>query len=72
MRRAISDGNLEIIGKQAHAIKGGAANLCAESLSGIANALEKMGKSGSRAECSELLDKLEKEFHRLKRYIRSI
>jgi len=65
IRQAISDGDAEIVNTEAHSIKGGAANLTANELSGIAYELENIGKSGVLEEGIEILERLEKEFHRL-------
>jgi len=68
MRQAISDGDAEALRREAHAIKGGAANLTAEKLSGIAFELENIGVSGVLGKGIEVIDKLEQEFHRLKAF----
>jgi len=68
MRQAISDGDAEAVRREAHAIKGGAANLTAEKLSGIAFELENIGVSGVLGKGIEVIDKLEQEFHRLKAF----
>ena len=72
MRQALSDGNMEAIGREAHAIKGGAANLTADALSEIASELMNIGKSGILKEGIEILERLEKELHRLEVYAREI
>ncbi|MFC1867640.1 response regulator, partial [Thermodesulfobacteriota bacterium] len=72
IRQAISDDDSEVIRREAHAIKGGAANLRAEPLSLIAYELEKIGKSGFSAGGIEILERLEKEFHRLEEYTKGI
>ncbi|MGA1867421.1 MAG: response regulator [bacterium] len=69
IRNAICDGNAEAVKREAHSIKGGAMNLMAHELAGIALELEDMGKSDSLAEGAPILEKFEKEFDRLKRYI---
>jgi len=68
IRRAISDGDAEVVRKEAHSIKGGAANLTADALSKIAFELENIGKSGAIEGGIEILEKLEKEFHGLEAY----
>jgi len=66
IHRYISEGNAEGVRKEAHSIKGGAANLCANRLSKIAQELENNGESGKVGkESVEILDKLENEFNRL-------
>ncbi|QTA86859.1 Two component system response regulator/histidine kinase, HAMP domain-containing [Desulfonema magnum] len=72
MRQAIADGDYETLGREAHSIKGGSANLAADNLSGVALELEKIGKSGSPEGVSEAIEKLEKAFYRLEAYIMKI
>ncbi|MBW1908477.1 MAG: PAS domain S-box protein [Deltaproteobacteria bacterium] len=45
LRKAISDGDAEVVRSEAHSIKGGAANLTADALSKVALELENIGKS---------------------------
>lgn len=68
IRKAIIDGNAEVVRRESHSIKGGAANLTADQLSGIAFELENIGKSGNINNGMEILEKLGKEFHRLEAY----
>jgi len=68
IRQAISDGDAETVWKEAHSIKGGAANLTADELSGVAFELENIGKSGVLEESGKVLERLEKEISRLKVY----
>ncbi|HHO75649.1 MAG TPA: PAS domain-containing sensor histidine kinase, partial [Deltaproteobacteria bacterium] len=65
MRKAIAENDSEKIRTEAHSIKGGAANICAERLSAVAYDLEEIGKSGNIETASKVLDTLEKEFHLL-------
>ena len=70
IRQAISDGDAEAVRREAHSIKGGAANLTANDLSGIAFELENIGKSGMlEEEGIDALQKLEREFFRLERFV---
>ncbi len=71
IRRAMSDGNTGAIADEAHSIKGGAANLCANKLSGIAFELEKIGKSGNLESAAAAHAKLENEFLRLETYVKN-
>ena len=66
MRQAINDQNTELIRKEAHSIKGGAANIVAKELSRTAYELEKSAKNAKLSECSIRLLDLEKSFMRLK------
>ena len=70
IRQAISDGDAEAVRREAHSIKGGAANLTANDLSGIAFEIENIGKSGVLVEGTETLEKLEREFFRLEHFVR--
>ncbi|MFH1491442.1 MAG: response regulator [Pseudomonadota bacterium] len=70
LRDAASRGDREEVGREAHSIKGGAAILTADTLSGIALQLEELARGG-RLECgADLVDSLEAEFHRLEVYLR--
>ncbi len=66
---ALREDNGDAVGKEAHAIKGGAANLCARRLSEIASELEKIGKSGALEAGFEVLKMLGSEMNRLKSYV---
>ncbi|NVM20389.1 MAG: response regulator [Desulfobacterales bacterium] len=68
IRQAISDGDAELVSREAHSIKGAAANLTADKLSKIAYELENIAKSGVLEEGVEILKRLEKEFYRLEVY----
>jgi two-component system, sensor histidine kinase and response regulator len=67
---AIRNGNAETVHKEAHSIKGGAANICADDLSKTALEMELLGKSGSVDSGDEVLTRMEKEFVRLDEYYR--
>ena len=67
--QAISNGDAEVVRKEAHSIKGGAANLTADEFSAIAFELEKVGKSGMLEGGMDVLEKLEREFFRLKHFV---
>jgi HPt (histidine-containing phosphotransfer) domain-containing protein len=68
IQQALSEGNTEVVWKEAHAIKGGAANLSADALSGVALDLEKVGRSGSTDEAIKIFGRLKKEYGRLESY----
>ncbi len=68
IRQAISDGEAETVRKEAHSIKGGAANLTAQGLSGIAFELEQIGQSERLEMGPKILQRLEEEFTRLEVY----
>jgi HPt (histidine-containing phosphotransfer) domain-containing protein len=65
IRQALSDGDAEVVWKEAHAIKGGAAILTADILSEVAFELENIGKSGDLGEGTEIFERLEREFQSL-------
>ena len=69
IKTALAEGDAETVRKEAHAIKGGAANLTAERLSGMALQLEILGKSGAVAGGDRVLKKLNGELARLRGYI---
>ncbi|MBW2092372.1 MAG: Hpt domain-containing protein [Deltaproteobacteria bacterium] len=71
MRQAIIDGDADVVWREAHSIKGGAANLTAIVLSETAFRLERIGKSGNLEGSVEVLQKLEEEVLRLKEYARN-
>jgi len=68
LRQAILDGDAELVRREAHSIKGGAANLTADDLSRVAFELENMGKSNTLEASTVILERLEKEFYRLDAY----
>jgi len=68
LRQAILDGDAEVVRREAHSIKGGAANLTADDLSKVAFELENMGKSNTLETSTVVLERLEKEFYRLDAY----
>ena len=70
IRQAISEGDAEVVRREAHSIKGGAANLTADDLSAIAFELENIGKSGVLEKAIETLERLEQEFLRLERFVK--
>ena len=66
IREGISRGDAEKVRDEAHAIKGGAANLTADDLSLIASELETIGAAGTLKGCNSILEKLNNEYLRLK------
>jgi two-component system, sensor histidine kinase and response regulator len=67
LQQAIEAGDPEVVRKEAHAIKGGAANLTAAALSAAAHDLELLGKSRTLLEAPAVLEKLTQEYRRLER-----
>lgn len=72
IRQAISEGYTDVVMTEAHSIKGGAANLTADKLSGIASELENIGKSGILEGAVNCLENLEKEFFHLMVYFKNL
>ena len=72
LRQAISNGDADLVRKEAHSIKGGAANLTADDLSRVALELENNGKSGTLGESTGILERLEKEFYRLDAFAKDL
>jgi len=69
IREALDRADAEILRREAHAIKGGAANLAAVELSSAAAELEITAKSGSLGEAAGGLEKLEKAYRRLDAFV---
>jgi CheY-like chemotaxis protein/HPt (histidine-containing phosphotransfer) domain-containing protein len=68
IRQALATGNAEQVMKEAHALKGGAANLTADVLAGVARELETVGRSKDLEKGSTLLKALEAELIRLQAF----
>jgi len=69
IREALDRADAEILRREAHAIKGGAANLAAVELSSAAADLEKTAKSGSLGEVPARLERLETAYQRLDAFV---
>jgi CheY-like chemotaxis protein len=69
IREALDRADAEILRREAHAIKGGAANLAAVELSSAAAELEKTAKSGSLCEVPGRLERLETAYQRLDAFV---
>lgn len=70
MKKALKDKDYEIIGKEAHRIKGAAANLHAHRLSLLAADLQNLVNDGEHAELTRKLDLFGEEFKRVSTLIR--
>ncbi len=70
IRRAMACRDFKMIASQAHSIKGGAANLTADRLAAVAAELESAADSQEQDNMSDLPEKLEQEYQRLKDYLR--
>ncbi len=70
MEKALLDNDYQVIKIEAHAIKGGAANLSANNLSKAAYNLEEALKTNAFDKNSDGIEKIKNEFFRLKEYVR--
>ncbi|OEU66404.1 MAG: hypothetical protein BA863_07550 [Desulfovibrio sp. S3730MH75] len=70
MDAAIKHGDLENVSRAAHAIRGGAANLCADPLAVAATELETIAKEGS-PDTAAALEKVCEEFDILKKFLQT-
>jgi two-component system, sensor histidine kinase and response regulator len=68
MQQAITAGNADMVRRESHSIKGGAANLTANDLSEAAFQLETIGKSGNLNGGPEIMENIVKEYKRLAAY----
>jgi two-component system sensor histidine kinase/response regulator len=68
MRQALSQGDFEVVRAQAHAIKGGAANLTAERLTNLASRIEFAAAQADSGDIGYLLNDLEGEIARIEIY----
>ena len=69
IREALDRADAEILRRESHAIKGGAANLAAVELSSAAAELEKTARSGSLGEAPGGLERLERAYRRLDEFV---
>ncbi len=69
IREALGRADAEILRREAHAIKGGAANLAAAELSSAAAELEKTARSGSLGEALGEVTRLETAYRRLDKFV---
>ncbi len=65
IKEYVAQGEMSLVARQAHTMKGSSANIDAESVSFIALELERAAKGGCAAAVSSLTDDLEKELSRL-------
>jgi CheY-like chemotaxis protein/HPt (histidine-containing phosphotransfer) domain-containing protein len=69
IHQAVKGFDYDLIASEAHGLKGGAANLTADKLAGLAADLEEAGAARQPDLSAELADKLEQEFYNLEKYI---
>ncbi|MEJ2660992.1 MAG: response regulator, partial [Desulfobacteraceae bacterium] len=72
MRQAVGDGDFDVLRKEAHAIKGGAANISAIALSRLAAELEQLGKQQTLEGFDPLFAGFEMECSRLAQIVSNI
>ncbi len=65
IQKAIATRDAALLAKEAHAMKGGAANLTAHTLAGLAKELEALGRNGELDRASQLSTRLAAELTRL-------
>jgi len=70
--QALRDNDTKVIMREAHSIKGGAANLTAEDLASIANQLDQTAKAGVLHDGLAMFERLEVEIARLADFVESI
>jgi signal transduction histidine kinase/HPt (histidine-containing phosphotransfer) domain-containing protein/ActR/RegA family two-component response regulator len=72
LENALSVGDIETIDREAHSMKGGAANVCAQPLMSVARSLEMLAKSGTLEGAGMLFESLIIETRRLKEYLKNV
>jgi len=66
LKSAIEAGDVETAHRQAHSIKGAAANVAAEALREVAFEMEKAGKAGDMDRMAAIMPEIERKFERVK------
>lgn len=69
IQQAVDLRTAEIVAREAHAIRGGAANLTAARLATAAQMLEDLGRSGSLDHADAIVTRLEEELVRLEHFV---
>ncbi|MCB2149310.1 MAG: response regulator [Deltaproteobacteria bacterium] len=72
LREAAANGEADTVISESHSIKGGASNLTADALAGIAADLEKDGKAGVLTQANEKIENLKKELQRVEAFAQSL
>ena len=70
LRKGLDNADAAKVGRQAHALRGAAATVAAESLRTLAQGIEQAGKAGRLEELSELMPRVAGEFERFKEGLR--
>ncbi len=71
MHQALADNDTEVVGKEAHSIKGGAGNVGAHTISKIAFQIQKIAASGELEKGKGALERLEEAFNALKVFLKN-
>ncbi|MCI0405653.1 MAG: Hpt domain-containing protein, partial [candidate division Zixibacteria bacterium] len=69
LKAALSAGDFGQAAREAHSIRGAAANFGASELAGLAASLEKKAEEQNGGRCRELMDKIGGEFERVKNFL---
>ena len=72
IRKALSQGDAEVVRNESHAIKGGAANMSADNLSRTAYEMERIGRSNELGDGLEIFLSLEESFQLLETYVENL
>ncbi|WP_045222766.1 hybrid sensor histidine kinase/response regulator [Desulfonatronum thioautotrophicum] len=72
IEKSLQSGDIEAVVDEAHAMKGGAANLTAVKIAALAQDLEQFAHAGSFSECHEILLKLRANLHELQEFTRRL
>jgi HPt (histidine-containing phosphotransfer) domain-containing protein len=67
IKKALSNNNPKLVHRQAHSLKGAAANVSATALKKLAYQIEIASKTGDMAKASSLISKLVEQFEALKK-----
>jgi len=72
MHRSIQAANVEDVAREAHGIKGAAANLSAIQIRDIAREMESAGQDGNVESLTALFEELRREFDRLAEFAKTL
>ena len=72
IEEAIGSGNTDVVRREAHSIKGGAANLCAFRLSEAAKRIEQLATEDRLADCQAALLTMSEEVNQLQTYVNQL
>jgi CheY-like chemotaxis protein/HPt (histidine-containing phosphotransfer) domain-containing protein len=72
LKQALREGNAAWVERQAHSLKGSAMNMAGKALQTVALEMEVAGKEGNLGRAGSLVEKLDREFERLKKSLVSL